>query len=94
MAQRNGTNALGRARLVAAGAGACGLLVWLGVRGSRWLRGEIAYQRWRRQRIHKIVLPHPGPTPAQYAAPGRALVWDGGSDQAPPARQSVRPPSR
>ena len=78
MAQPNGNNTVNRAGLLLLGAGACGLLVWLGVRGSHWLKGELAYQRWRRQRFHKIVLPHPGPTPAQYVASGRALVWDEG----------------
>ena len=86
MAQPNGNNTLNKARLVAAGAGAFGLLVWLGVRGSRWLQGELAYQRWRRQRFHKVTIPHPGPTADQYGASGRALVWDGGRDQAPPER--------
>ena len=83
MAQPNGNNT--RARLVVLAAGACGLLVWLGVRGSRWLKGELAYQRWRRQRFHKVTLPHPGPAPAQYVASGRALVWDGrtGREQSP-----------
>ena len=86
MAHPNGNNTLHRVRLVAAGAGAFGLLVWLGVRGSRWLTGELAYQRWRRTRFHKVTLPHPGPTTAQYVASGGALVWDGGRDQAPPRR--------
>lgn len=35
--------------MLAAGVG--GLLVWIGVRGSTWLEGELAYYRWRRQRF-------------------------------------------
>ena len=44
-----------RVGLVILGAGVSGLLAWLGVRGSIWLKGELAYQRWRRQRAHNII---------------------------------------
>jgi len=56
------------------GAGVGGLVVWLGVRVSRWLKAE----RWRRQRVHNKV------ARTQPLAPGRALVWDDGGDQASP----------
>ena len=62
------------------GAGAGGLLVWLGVRGSRWVKGELAYYRWRRQRLHEITLRTPEAIPLQSLTSGRALVWDGSSD--------------
>lgn len=45
----------GQAVLVA---GLGGLLVWLGVRASHWLQGELAYHR-RRQRVHAIILRSP-----------------------------------
>jgi len=32
------------------GAGVGGLVAWLGVRGSTWLKRELAYQRWLRLR--------------------------------------------
>ncbi len=73
-----------KASWVAVGASVTGLLVWLSVRGSQWVRGELAYQRWRRQRFHIIVLPNPRLTPAQYRASGRALVWGGENDDTPP----------
>lgn len=76
MAQLNGSNTARTAGLLAFGFGVIGLLVWGGVRGSTWLRGELAYQRWRRQRRHTIILPSPGPGTAQYATSGRTLVWD------------------
>ena len=59
-------------------AGAGGLLVWLGVRGSRWLKGELAYYRWRRQRVHTIMLrpPENGDGLKERVAMGAALVWD------------------
>ena len=75
---------MSKAGLVVLGAGVSGLLAWLGVRRSTWFKGEVAYQRWRRQRLHTVVLTHPGPTSAQYMASGRALVWDGRTGQAPP----------
>lgn len=68
---------MNKAGLVVLGVSVSGLLAWLGVRRSTGLKGELAYQRWRRQRVHTVVLPHPGPTRAQYMALGRALVWDG-----------------
>lgn len=42
---------------VVLGAGVGGLLVWLGMRASRWLQSELAYQRWRRARTphHEIL---------------------------------------
>ncbi len=90
--QRNGNRGLtrgGRAALVLLsasipGAAVGALVVWLGVRASRWLKAELAYQRWRHQRVHTIT---PGPSEVartQPLAPGRALVWDGGRDQAAP----------
>jgi hypothetical protein len=84
MAGPNGNNSYSRAGLLALGAGACGLLVWLGVRGSTWLKGELAYHRWRQQRFHEIILHAHDALPAQPLAPGRALVWDGSTDQAAP----------
>jgi hypothetical protein len=72
-------NAVGRLVL---GAGVSGLVVWLSARGSNWLRDELTYQRWRRQRFHTIVLPNPEAVRAQRIAAGRALVWDGRMPQA------------
>lgn len=46
----------GQAVLVA---GLGGLLVWPGVRASHWLQAELAYHRWRRQRVHAIILRSP-----------------------------------
>lgn len=65
-------------------AGASGLLVWLGVRGSRWVKGELAYYRWRRQRVHRITLrpPEDGDGLRQRGATGSALVWDDRRDRA------------
>ena len=60
------------------GAGVGGLLLWLGVRGSRWLKGEFAYYRWRRQRLHSITLRarENGDGLTHHVATGAALVWD------------------
>lgn len=66
---------------VALGAGVSGLVVWLGVRGSTWLKEELAYQRWRRQRFHTVVLPNPTAVPPEYLASSQALVWDDGTDK-------------
>ena len=63
---------------VTLGAGFGGLLLWLGVRGSRWVKGELAYYRWRRQRVHRIIL-RPSEDEdglRQRCATGSALVWD------------------
>lgn len=64
-------------------AGAGGFLVWLGVRGSRWLKGELAYYRWRRQRVHRIILrpSEDGDGLRQRSATGAALVWDNRRDR-------------
>lgn len=83
MMQRNG-DSLNRVGLVVLGAGLGGLILWLGVRGSTWLTRELAYQRWRRQRFHPILLGPPAAGLAQHLASGRALVWDGGKSHARP----------
>ncbi len=68
------------------GAGVGGLLLWLGVRGSRWVKGELAYYRWRRQRFHNITLrsPENGDGLKSQLATGAALVWDEGKYQMEP----------
>lgn len=60
------------------GAGVGGVLVWLGGRGSRWAKGELAYYRWRRQRVHRIILrpSENGDELRRRSATGSALVWD------------------
>lgn len=82
--QRNGNHGLTKRGQTVLGAGMGGLVVWLGVRVSRWLKAELAYQRWRRQRVHTITLSASEAARTQPLAPGRALVWDGGRDQASP----------
>ena len=66
------------------GAGVGGLLLWLGVRGSRWMKGELAYYRWRRQRVHTITLRsrENGDGLKHHVATGAALVWDDRRDRA------------
>ncbi len=61
------------------GAGLGGLVVWVGVRGSNWLKGELAYWRWRRQRAHTIILLSPE---RDRRVSGRTLVWDDRRDRA------------
>jgi hypothetical protein len=39
-----------RVSRVVLGAGLAWLLARLGVRGAQWLKGELAYRRWRRMR--------------------------------------------
>lgn len=56
-----------RVGLVVLGAGVSGFLAWLGIRGSLRLKGELAYQRWRRQRVHNIILQPPTSGPFRTA---------------------------
>lgn len=73
---RNASNGLIRVGLFATAVGSIGLLAWLAVRGLSWLKGELAYQRWRRDRFQRVVLPTPETGEPQRVASGRALVWD------------------
>ena len=70
------------AGLIVLGAGISGLLAWFGVRRSTWLKHELAYRRWRRHRFHTVILQPPAAVLPQHLASGRALVWDGRTDQA------------
>ena len=72
-----------KAGLVVLGAGVSGLLGWLAFRGSTWLKGEVAYYRWRRRRFHGVTFRSSGAVPAEHLASGRALVWD---DRTPPGK--------
>ena len=69
--------AVNKAGHVVLGAGVSGLLGWLTFRASTWLKGEVAYYRWRRRRFHGVTFRSSGAVPAEHLASGRALVWDG-----------------
>lgn len=79
MIQFNGHKKLNGASRVLLGAGLGGLVIWLGVRGSRWLKSELAYQRWRRQRVHHIIVSGPPPERAHHVASDSVRPSWGGS---------------
>ncbi len=66
----NGNNRLAGVDWVLLGVGVGGLILWLGIRGSAWLTGELAYPRGRRPRLHTITLGAP-----ETSDEGRRSAW-------------------